>query len=368
MYGVAGAHRARIPESGTEETMGRRALRRGRARRRGLLAVVALAVAGLCVAVYGVVDQRSGSGSADTAQAVGAAPQGSSATRAAPGASGRPTATGSPTSKASPSATSSASPSASARPKKPAATRTAAPPSTKLAPKAGTRVFTFVNAVGQTIWLASGEQTAQPALTTTGWVLRPGQTLSVRVPDHWNGRFWGRTGCVFNASGRGHCETGDCDGRFQCPGYGVIPASLAEFNLNSWGGMDFYDVSLVDGSNLPMYINLVGGTTKDPISANGCSAAGCTHAVPCPAELRTTAGGRTVGCESPCGVFNTDQYCCRAQWAPREKCLPAEWPVDYAAVFKKAEPFAYSYVDDDATSTFTARGEAGYRITFGLSR
>jgi hypothetical protein len=41
--------------------------------------------------------------------------------------------------------------------------------------------------------------------------------------------------------------------------------------------------------------------------------------------------------------------------------------VDYAAVFKKAEPFAYSYVDDDATSTFTSRGEAGYRITFGVS-
>jgi hypothetical protein len=41
--------------------------------------------------------------------------------------------------------------------------------------------------------------------------------------------------------------------------------------------------------------------------------------------------------------------------------------VNYAAVFKKAEPFAYSYVDDDATSTFTCAGECGYRITFGLS-
>lgn len=342
--------------------MGRRARQSGSARRRGLTAVVALLVAGLCVAVYVIAGQRPGSGPAGTSQAVGAAPQKPAATGAAPTAPVKPTATAAATPSASPKA------SPSAHPEKPAVKRTAAPPPTKLAAKAGTRVFTFVNAVDRTIWLASGEQTAKPALTTTGWVLRPGRTLSVRVPDHWNGRFWGRTGCTFDASGRGHCETGDCDGRFQCPGYGVIPASLAEFNLNSWGGMDFYDVSLVDGSNLPMYINLVGGTTKDPVSANGCSAAGCTHAVACPAELRIHAGGRTVGCESPCGVFDTDQFCCRAQWAPREKCLPAQWPVDYAALFKKAEPFAYSYVDDDATSTFTARGEAGYRITFGLSR
>jgi hypothetical protein len=43
--------------------------------------------------------------------------------------------------------------------------------------------------------------------------------------------------------------------------------------------------------------------------------------------------------------------------------------VDYAAVFKKAEPYAYSYSDDDATSTCTCTctGECDYRITFGLT-
>jgi hypothetical protein len=42
-------------------------------------------------------------------------------------------------------------------------------------------------------------------------------------------------------------------------------------------------------------------------------------------------------------------------------------PVDYAAVFKKAEPYAYSYADDDATSTFVCQGRCDYRITFGLT-
>ncbi|WP_329137937.1 Thaumatin pathogenesis-related protein [Streptomyces sp. NBC_01476] len=342
--------------------MGHRGRRKGQG---GLLAAAALAVAALCVAVYVVVGH--GGRSATAGRGTPVADAGSTAPPVPAPTTVRPSPT---TPSATPTRRKPTTKPPSVRPApKPRHKKAAAPPATGagLAPQAGTRVFTFVNNVSQTIWLASGEQTAQPALGTTGWVLKAGQTLSVRVPDHWNGRFWGRTGCSFDTAGRGHCETGDCDGRFQCAGYGVIPATLAEFNLNAWNGLDFYDVSLVDGSNLPMYINLVGGTTKDPVSANGCSAAGCTRAVACPAELKVTSGGRTVGCESPCGVFDTDQYCCRAQWAPRDKCLPDQWPVDYAAIFKKAEPFAYSYVDDDATSTFTSNGEAGYRITFGVS-
>ena len=172
----------------------------------------------------------------------------------------------------------------------------------------------------------------------------------------------GGDGCTFDAAGKGHCQTGDCAGLFQCKQYGAIPATLAEFNLNSWQNLDFYDVSMVDGSNLPMYVNIAVGTTKDPISPTGCAQSGCTRAVDCPAELKTPGG-----CGSPCAILGGDQYCCRGQWAPRSACDPTRWPVDYAAVFKRAEPFAYSYVDDDATSTFTCAGECGYRITFGVS-
>ncbi|HEX5406147.1 MAG TPA: thaumatin family protein [Pseudonocardiaceae bacterium] len=37
------------------------------------------------------------------------------------------------------------------------------------------------------------------------------------------------------------------------------------------------------------------------------------------------------------------------------------------AVFEHAEPYAYPYVYDDATSTFTCTGECDYRITFGTT-
>src|SRR5882762_3627792 len=46
-------------------------------------------------------------------------------------------------------------------------------------PPGAARAFTFVNAVQQTIWLAAYQQTPQPALATTGWVLPAGQSLTV---------------------------------------------------------------------------------------------------------------------------------------------------------------------------------------------
>jgi hypothetical protein len=264
----------------------------------------------------------------------------------------------------------------SASPARPTPTRTthaptpsAQPPaSSSSAPSAtGTeRLVTFVNHVSQTIWVAASPDTSAP-LAATGWVLPAGQSVTITVPNNWNGRFWGRTGCVFNSAGTGHCQTGDCGGKFQCTGWGTIPATLAEYDMDAWDGMDFYDVSMVDGSNLPMYINISKGGTPDKISSDGCVPAGCTTTVDCPSALQVKVDGSVVGCISACARFGTDQYCCRGQWASRAACDPAKWPVDYAAVFKKAEPYAYSYVDDDATSVFTCKGGCDYRITFGIT-
>ncbi|HEX3963168.1 MAG TPA: thaumatin family protein [Trebonia sp.] len=231
---------------------------------------------------------------------------------------------------------------------------------------AATRLVTFVNKTNQTIWVAAAPNPSTP-LAATGWVLPVGGSVTISTPNNLNTRFWGRTGCVFNSAGTGHCQSGDCGGKFQCTGWGTIPATLAEVNFDAWDGLDFYDVSMVDGSNLPMYINTTGGAAPDKISTDGCVPAGCTSPVVCPSVLQVKVDGSVVGCISPCAHFNTDQYCCRGPWAPRADCDPAKWPVDYAAVFKKAEPYAYSYVDDDATSVFTCQGDCDYRITFGIT-
>ena len=229
----------------------------------------------------------------------------------------------------------------------------------------GARKVTFVNHVSQTIWVAASPDPAHP-LRATGWVLRPGHSVTITVPNHWNGRFWGRTGCVFH-HGYGHCQTGDCARKLQCTGWGTIPATLAEYDLDAWRGLDFYDVSMVDGSNLPMYINVTKGKAAKKVNARGCIPAGCTKPVDCPKVLQIKAGAQVVGCISACAHFGTDQYCCRGKWAARSKCNPAKWPVDYARVFKRAEPYAYSYVYDDATSVYVCSGNCDYRIVFGIT-
>jgi hypothetical protein len=227
------------------------------------------------------------------------------------------------------------------------------------------REVTFVNKLTHTIWVAASPDTAHP-LSATGWVLRPGHRVTITVPNHWNGRFWGRTGCVFH-HGRGHCQTGGCNNRFDCTGYGAVPATLAEYDLDAYDGLDFYDVSMVDGSNLPMYIHVTKGKATKKVSARGCIPAGCTKLVDCPKVLRVDADGKAVACESACLRFGTDQYCCRGKYSSRAACNPAKWPVDYARVFKRAEPYAYSYVDDDATSVYTCSGRCNYEIVFGIT-
>jgi hypothetical protein len=226
------------------------------------------------------------------------------------------------------------------------------------------RTITFVNRTDTTIWVGATPGALSGA---TGWRLAVGASLSIRVSDRYNGRIWGRTGCHFTGAGRGHCLTGDCGGRFQCRGWGQIPATLAEFDLDSYDHLDFYDVSMVDGSNLPMYINTVGGRTPDRIDARGCEREhGCTSTVKCPAALRVHADGTVVACISPCARFGTDRYCCRGAFA--KGCSPAHtWPIDYALDFKRAEPYAYSWSGDDRTSVFTCSGGCRYRIVFGVT-
>ncbi|PPR85430.1 hypothetical protein GOBAR_AA35258 [Gossypium barbadense] len=54
----------------------------------------------------------------------------------------------------------------------------------------------------------------------------------------------------------------------ECSSSGASPpATIAEFTLNGAGGLDFYDVSLVDGYNLPMMVSPNGGTGGNCTSA-----------------------------------------------------------------------------------------------------
>ncbi|KAK8549746.1 hypothetical protein V6N13_073524 [Hibiscus sabdariffa] len=101
-------------------------------------------------------------------------------------------------------------------------------------------LFEICNQCSYTVWAA-----ASPG---GGTRLDPFQSWTINVPAGTvMARIWGRTNCNFDGSGRGGCETGDCDGLLQCQGWGAPPNTLAEFALNQFQNLDFYDMSLVDG-------------------------------------------------------------------------------------------------------------------------
>ncbi|PON33998.1 Thaumatin [Trema orientale] len=215
------------------------------------------------------------------------------------------------------------------------------------------KIFTIVNYCKEMIWPAI---TNGANFTGGGFALKPGQSAVYTAPPTWSGRIWARTGCNFDKDGNGKCQTGSCGTLLNCTGPGSPPASIAEFSLN---GTDFYDVSLVDGFNLPIVV-------KPSNGKGNCSTAGCDGDLrqSCPPELQAKAAdGKVVACRSACDVFNTDEYCCRGMYSNPVTCLPT----NYSRSFKQFCPQAYSFAYDDPTSIITC-SEADYTLTFCGSR
>lgn len=222
------------------------------------------------------------------------------------------------------------------------------------------RQFNIQNNLGYTIWVGILGNPGKGTPNNGGFRLDNGQRVSVGVADDWAGRFWGRTGCNFNQNGQGHCATGDCGDKLQCNGAGgVPPATLVEVTLRGSGGQDFYDVSLVDGFNVPLQIRPTNGQGG---SGYRCTTADCNKNLNpgCPNNLKILSGGNVIACKSSCLAYNTDQFCCRGQYNNPNVCKNSP----SAAYFKPNCPRAYSYAYNDNTSTFTC-ANTDYDIIFG---
>ncbi|XP_031390821.1 protein P21-like [Punica granatum] len=223
-----------------------------------------------------------------------------------------------------------------------------------------------------TVWAA--------AVPGGGRRLNQGEMWALDVPaGTTGGRIWARTGCQFNASGMGRCTTGDCWGLLQCQDYGTPPNTLAEFALSQFNNMDFIDLSLLDGFNVPMEFSSTSGNSfgenqtwnllipgRESVSVDHVPFFNCLSTLDrcnqvirctadivgqCPDELKIDGG-----CNGACRVFKTDEYCCNSSGS----C----GPTNYSRFFKDRCPDAYSYPRDDASSTFTCPGGTNYKVVF----
>ncbi|CAI0439285.1 unnamed protein product [Linum tenue] len=225
------------------------------------------------------------------------------------------------------------------------------------------RTFTLYNNCNETIWpgiITKADH--NDSAGDIGFPLQPGQTASYPAPPGWSGRIWGRTGCTFNATNgttTGSCQTGSCGTSLNCTTPSSPPNTIAEFTLGDDHDLDFYDVSLVDGFNLPLVVS--------PLNGKGnCSIAGCDGDLrqSCPQELGVESDhDRVVACQSACQVFDSDEYCCRGKYSDPMVCVAN----NYSEAFKQVCPAASSYALDDRTTVMTCSA-SDYLITFCSSR
>ncbi|KAG6754572.1 hypothetical protein POTOM_040361 [Populus tomentosa] len=215
--------------------------------------------------------------------------------------------------------------------------------------------FTITNSCNHTVW--PGVSSSSSTFSTTGFSLGKNESKIIKAPASWNGRFWGRTYCTEDYSGNFSCITGDCgSGKLECYGNGgASPVTLAEFSLGNFNGLDFFDVSLVYGFNLPLLV---------VPSGQNCSSTGCIADLneSCPTELEVTNGteGKSVGCRSACDALGLPIYCCDGTSSSRDKCKPSL----YSQFFKNSCPQGYSYIYDDNTNTTYTCPSTDYQITF----
>ncbi|KAJ7777590.1 thaumatin-like protein [Mycena maculata] len=231
------------------------------------------------------------------------------------------------------------------------------------------RQITVTNSCQYTIWPAMFTGGTEKPSVPTGWEAPAGNTTTFAVPDNWvSGRIWGRTDCDFSKPNVSSCATGACNGGLLCAavgGTGIPPVTVAEWTLGNAtdGSPDNYDVSLVDGFNIPMSV----------VPTGGCTVASCTANLNtnCPAPLQLQGSGGVVGCKSACaaGLDNDSAgspNCCTGSHDVPSTCPPSG--VQYYSYFKDPCPDSYAYAYDESSKTALwtcpTNVTADYTVTF----
>ena len=247
-------------------------------------------------------------------------------------------------------------------------------------------------------------QGAVPLPENGGFELKPGSSRDVTVkvaPEKITTgaggvTVWVRTGC--RDSGDPDyplvCDTANCDmhyakhSRVECGGIGSqSPATKAEITFNGNYGLDNYDVSLVDGWNVPMLLEPVSRNyDKNPSQPYYCTCAGgSTDLIPLvetelPLMAYKNSSGYTVGVWSACkySAFvdpksEDPAFCCVGKYKEDPNGCAANvrnWPPEKqtALFFQKYYPKAYSFAyGDNKGGLFTCKSNDNKPINYKLT-
>ncbi|RAL66034.1 hypothetical protein DID88_005695 [Monilinia fructigena] len=115
------------------------------------------------------------------------------------------------------------------------------------------------------------------------------------------------------------CTTGDCGGRLDCAITGETPVTLAEFDLAGNGGSQtFYDISLVDGYNIPLGLVYIPGDNPDlqAIPPNLVNAACIASTGYLAAIASTGTNGNSSNATYPIPLEDTVDNTAAMSWCP----------------------------------------------------
>jgi hypothetical protein len=223
----------------------------------------------------------------------------------------------------------------------------------------GDRCLRFINECAQPIRAgASGLEEPAGAFDAVS-MLDPQACAAVTVREVSIGRAWGGTDCIDDV----------------CAGDGNLGrGSLVQLNLPA-EGTDFYDVSLVDGFNVPLAMIPV--TVDSTAEGEPCRPASCAAdlTVVCPEELlRYDDDGAVAYCASACRACDACLACvdcadtaspaCSGCGAFAEFCCTGQacQANEYTMLWKSLCPDAITHTDDPGARTCTQRPD--YDIVF----
>ncbi|KAK2966415.1 hypothetical protein RJ640_003685 [Escallonia rubra] len=82
----------------------------------------------------------------------------------------------------------------------------------------------LANECTYTVWPAVDSGHGTPPLTTTIFMLEPGESASLLIPPSRSGQLWACTLCSYGLTGRFNCLTGDCGtGSEECASAQTVP-------------------------------------------------------------------------------------------------------------------------------------------------